>query len=303
MLVLVVLAGVTLSGGFPAGAAADVPEGGRAGARRKAEPIKPELSLPLEIGLLGAGSGLNGIGQLIHVRHQPVPLEGLDRSRITLALDRRAVGNHSQSAARASDWMVTASTAYPLLVSVASAPRGNTLRAPLLRLIPYLEASLLSDGATQILKRGVSRPRPYLYQSVGGTGPSERSRTDDPFLSFPSGHSSHAWCAAAFAVVDHALTRPRASGWENAAVGLGGGLVATTTGWLRVRAGQHFPSDVAAGAAVGGLFGAAVPLLHRYGSAGERAPMPPARSWIHSLEGVGAGTALVLLVAPLVSSN
>jgi membrane-associated phospholipid phosphatase len=35
------------------------------------------------------------------------------------------------------------------------------------------------------------------------------------------------------------------------------------TGWLRMKALAHFPSDVLAGYIIGGVFGIAVPELHR----------------------------------------
>jgi membrane-associated phospholipid phosphatase len=43
----------------------------------------------------------------------------------------------------------------------------------------------------------------------------------------------------------------------------GGSLaLAAVTGWLRVRAGRHYPTDVLAGAALGSLIGWLVPRLH-----------------------------------------
>ncbi len=75
---------------------------------------------------------------------------------------------------------------------------------------------------------------------------------------------------------------------------LAGGL-ATATSLLRVDAQAHFPTDVAAGAAIGTGAGLAVTLLH--------AGPPPAgarrgRAWAYELAGVGAGIALGFLVTP-----
>ena len=210
----------------------------------------------------------------------------------------------SERVGRTSSTILSASEAFPLVLSVLSAPPGEHIRAPLLRVLPYLEATGLNQAFTQIVKRSVSRPRPYLYSNgVEHPGAQGAAAAGNAFLSFPSGHSSGNWCIISFGVTDHVLSRPRASWKEHAAVGFVGGALATYTGWLRVRAGQHFPSDVAAGALIGSACGVGVPLLHRYVIDEEPAPRPSRRAWLGALGGTLAGTAATLLLAPAVSGH
>jgi hypothetical protein len=61
------------------------------------------------------------------------------------------------------------------------------------------------------------------------------------------------------------------------------------TGGLRVEAGQHFPTDVAAGAAIGAASGTLVPLLHGYVDHGEVVPRPTLRHWLDRGAGIAAG--------------
>lgn len=86
-----------------------------------------------------------------------------------------------------------------------------------------------------LLKRLFSRPRPYLAHGeiVLGAQPLDR-------FSFPSGHTLHAVALGAVAVAHYPILA-----WVLAPFTL---LVA----WSRVALGLHYPSDVLAGAAVGG---------------------------------------------------
>ncbi len=61
---------------------------------------------------------------------------------------------------------------------------------------------------------------------------------------------------------------------------LGAGLPALT-GYLRIRAGKHYPSDVLAGYALGALIGYAVPALHRKPTANRRLTLVPAASGVY----------------------
>ena len=79
-------------------------------------------------------------------------------------------------------------------------------------------------------------------------------------------------------------------------VGFAGAALATTTSILRVEAGQHFPTDVLAGAGIGIAGGATIPLVHRYVISGRRAPAPNRASWIAAAAGMAAGTGVALLV-------
>jgi len=138
-----------------------------------------------------------------------------------------------------------------------------------------------------LVKRGESRPRPYLY--LPDASP-DRGASNVGFESFPSGHSSQAWCSASFAVVDHMYSRPRASWRENAAVGFVGGALAAVTGYMRVRAGQQLPERRDRRRVAGDVFGAVVPLVHHYIHPTDPGPDRRMEAWLQSLAGAVAGS-------------
>jgi len=104
-------------------------------------------------------------------------------------------------------------------------------------------ATLLATAASQWLKRRLSRPRP----TSAIQGFAALAENPDAF-SFPSGHTAAAF-AAAVALAGAGLLGP-------AAVALAVGI-----GLSRVYLGAHYPLDVAAGAMLGTMAGAAARLL------------------------------------------
>ncbi len=130
------------------------------------------------------------------------------------------------------------------------------------------EATSIALLANVIVKYAVGRARPYVWMGQAGLYGDPK----DENLSFFSGHTT-----LAFAVVVSAGTLFLMQGMPGAGWVLGGGLaLATFGGYLRMAAGQHYLTDVLAGAAVGSLVGWAVPFLfHRPRKPGE-APQPGA---------------------------
>jgi membrane-associated phospholipid phosphatase len=127
------------------------------------------------------------------------------------------------------------------------APRGGGAED----LAVYAQAVGVTVVATNLLKVVTRRPRPYLY---AGATP---EHADDAY-SFPSGHTSVAFAAAAaWAGIE---TR-RGRGGDRAAVTAGLFATATLTGAFRVATHKHFPSDVVAGAILGTALGLVVPRL------------------------------------------
>ncbi len=119
-----------------------------------------------------------------------------------------------------------------------------TLQAPVARLgLRVGAATLLATAASQWLKRRLSRPRP----TSAIQGFAALAENPDAF-SFPSGHTAAAF-AAAVALAGAGLLGPAA-----AALAVGIGL-------SRVYLGAHYPLDVAVGAMLGTMAGAAARLL------------------------------------------
>lgn len=101
----------------------------------------------------------------------------------------------------------------------------------------YMSASfLLNAGVTLATKKIVNRQRPFAAYSFI----IKRADTEER-LSFPSGHTSTAFCTA----TDVAL---RYRKWYFVAPSY---LFATSVAWARMYQGVHYPSDVFTGAIVG----------------------------------------------------
>ena len=114
------------------------------------------------------------------------------------------------------------------------------------------EAVLVANGLTGFLKGTLGRARPFVsndsnprdFRFGGGFGESERQ-------SFPSGHTSTAFAAAAAVTSEIRRLHPKALPYV-ATVMYGG---ATLVGLSRMYHNKHWASDVALGAAVGTFSG------------------------------------------------
>jgi membrane-associated phospholipid phosphatase len=257
--------------------------------------VRPEFRWKVDAPLTATGAAAWLAAAGIDADVQAVPPQGLDPRGIDLQIDRDVVGNNDKTSDTASNWFRNASVAYPLALALGMAPEGARTRALVDRSLLYGQALLVSGGICTLIKVTVSRPRPFTYLPESERPSDSKYAVDATraFLSMPSGHSCTAWCSAGFAITDHLISRPTAGWVERSAVGFMGGLLATSTSALRVEAGQHFPTDVVAGGAIGAAGGVAVPLLHRWFRGHERAPLPPARAWLQTaastVVGVGAG--------------
>ncbi len=101
----------------------------------------------------------------------------------------------------------------------------------------YMSAAfLVNTGVTQLTKHTVNRKRPFAdYPFI------KRRVDEDAWLSFPSGHTSSAFCTA----TSISLRYPK---WY---VVIPAYLYAASVGWGRMYQGVHYPSDVLVGALVG----------------------------------------------------
>ena len=209
-----------------------------------------------------AGGALAVVGQQIQARLEPLPAA----ERTTLhpgdlwALDRPWAGRWSPASGRGSDLLLAgALVLYP--TTWLSARRHQEDAAVMLM---GIQTVLLTQGAVMLTKGVTGRFRPWAYLSGN---PQEGDLPPEARRSFPSGHTAHAFAAVSFALtvrrdLGSVAGSPRAVPW----LLLAG---ATSTAVLRVTAGEHFPTDVAAAAVLGTLVGNLVPRLHRQaGSSG-----------------------------------
>lgn len=139
------------------------------------------------------------------------------------------------------------STAAELLtLSIPLLPLSGMLSAEkqfsIKKLSLYAGAELLNYAAVEALKSFVQRPRMFPDQS------------DEPNDSFPSGHTSAVWVGASF--ITMFLERdPELAGEYKIPIEAAVWAAAGITTVLRVTSGEHYLSDVLAGAAIGAGIG------------------------------------------------
>jgi membrane-associated phospholipid phosphatase len=113
------------------------------------------------------------------------------------------------------------------------------------------EAILIADGITGVIKMAAGRARPsanpetpYAFHFMGGL-------LGDPYRSFPSGHTTSAFAAAAAATEEVGELWPQNKTWVGVVLYGAAGLA----GISRVYNNAHWASDVAVGAMIGSFTG------------------------------------------------
>ncbi len=223
------------------------------------------LRTSLEISLLGAGGLTYGAAYAFNRSLQPLTpasVAQLNPAAVS-GFDRSALSRYSPNANRLSDLTLGAGVGLAGVVMLTARPT-DALRKPLLKSelmtigVMYAETMLLTNGLKSAVKNAVERTRPYAYNPAA---PLEDKLDKDTQRSFYSGHAANAFATAVFAaeVYYHYHPRSRGKAW----VWTGSLGLATGTAYLRYQAGQHFPSDLLVGAAVGSLAGWGIPKLHQ----------------------------------------
>ena len=194
----------------------------------------------------------------------PLQIEALDPSQVN-AFDRFATHQYSTVARKASDILLWTMLAAPLAL-MATSP-GN--EEPLLIGAMYGEALLFQSGLVFMLKSLVARTRPFVYNDNPEIPP-EAKLIVYARRSFPSAHAATSFTSAVFMGTVYSTLNPGSSAipW----VWAGGLTAAGLAGTFRMLGGQHFATDVLAGAAIGALTGWLVPALHSQVTDDEVAP-------------------------------
>ena len=186
----------------------------------------------------------------------PLGCNPCDGSRVN-GLDRWVIGNRSSAWDRTSDVLAIAIPSLSALGGALSVhPYGY--RGWFEDLLLVAESMSVGGMLNQLVRHAVRRPRPFMYE---GDARLELRSDFDSTLSFYSGHTSTVFAAATTFTYSYFLRHPEAkSRW----LVLAGSLLACSIMPVaRVAAGEHFVSDVLAGAAVGTAVGLIVPALHR----------------------------------------
>jgi membrane-associated phospholipid phosphatase len=214
------------------------------------DPVKDSAWIAGDLALYGASLYLDG------VKPSADPAR-LDSSNIPW-FDKLYTTKHSTAMGTATDLLVVAAAALP-----GVALPGLSFRQTLTLGTMWAETLGLAYCLDAAIKSAVVRFRPYAYASPA---PSDIGSLDIS-SSFPSRHATLAFASAVFAGSTFDELHP-SSPYRGVVWGTGLG-VATLISSLRVASGDHFVSDVVAGAALGALCGFAVPLLHRIGGDGQ----------------------------------
>lgn len=141
----------------------------------------------------------------------------------------------------------------PPLISICAATLGWGLvtRNPRLARAGarMLAAELLATGMKSVVKRSVDRTRPRLLVEEGRYELGSGSRNESPINSFPSGHTAGAVTVARAVARDYP---------EHAAIAYSAAAAAAV---IQIPRCTHYPTDLAAGAAVGVVAEMAVSLV------------------------------------------
>jgi len=206
--------------------------------------------------LLGGGAVGIGISYLLRPNtpaFTPEQIAVLDISRIP-RFDRFATRHYSEAARKGSDVLFWAASAIPLLLLMEPATRRDASTVS----VVVGEVFLVNTALTLLTKELAHRPRPFLYNPAA---PLSDKLKRDARLSFFSGHTSTA-AAMCFATAKIWTDYHPDSQWKPA-VWITATAIPVTVGYLRMKGGKHFFSDVLAGFMVGTATGLLLPQLHR----------------------------------------
>lgn len=216
-----------------------------------------EVNWKKESIIFGSAIGMFGVAKYMDAKSvRPLTNEdvfGFDRANIN-SFDRKATYYLSSTAGNASDYIEMSSYALPLLLGLNKSPRKDFGKL----LVLYGETILLTSGLTRVVKRVALRPRPFVYNELASL---KDKTTKGARYSFFSGHTSTATANCFFAAKVFSDYFPD-SKWKPL-VWSGAILTSASVGYLRVRAGKHYLTDVIGGFVVGGAIGYLIPHLHK----------------------------------------
>ena len=204
---------------------------------------------------IGTGVGTGLLGLYLLNQASPISREeylSLDPSQIN-RFDRIAVSLESGISAKLSDYFANGSAVLPLLVYSTKFRDKEWIESAIM----YADVVMINAGLVTISKYAIGRHRPYLYDS----GKKRTSFGVSDSAAFYSGHTSFASSNSFFAAAIFQRAYP-----NSPAIPYVYGVAASVplvTGYLRVRSGVHFPSDVIVGYAAGAAVAFAVIQVHK----------------------------------------
>jgi membrane-associated phospholipid phosphatase len=220
-------------------------------APEKPSPYRFRLSLDAPL------VGLSTAGALVAFvePNPPSCLDDCEPPASMPGIDERVLGRHSPRSHSAADLTVLALSIVPHVANAVVT--GPTNRAWFEDAAITAEAILFAQALTQVTKVAVGRQAPIVYDE---TVPLEERTSRDAVRSFWSGHTATAFAAATSFTVSYWLRHSR-DPWKWVVLATLESA-ALSVGLLKIRAGYHYPTDIAAGALCGISSGLLVPFLH-----------------------------------------
>ena len=219
-----------------------------------------EVSFKKELPYYGTAISAIATGLIIRDHKKKPAFTELELSQLNPSevnsFDREVTKFHSKKAAKTSDIVQYTSLILPILFTTEHATRKDIV--PLL--VISSEVYMIVGGIVLSTKHQFRRTRPLVYNDHFSF---EERTSSSSRLSFISGHTAF---TSAFTFHVAKVVHDYHPGLRNFyKVGLWSGAVAIPlfTGYLRIRAGKHFYTDVAAGFAVGSTVGWLVTHLHK----------------------------------------
>jgi membrane-associated phospholipid phosphatase len=223
------------------------------------DPIADSAMIAVSLGFAGTLELVNSTGEIrpqqIDPKFDTANLVPIDRSAVKQTPDSKAGGRSTIA--------LGAAVAFAVIDPILSGVREKSVQTGIADAFMYAEAASFTVAMTNIVKMAVRRPRPIAYMQANAhkDDPDYTNSSTDSALSFFSGHAAITSTLSATATyLAFARSPHTARPWITLAAGVG---LTTFVAIERVRAGQHFPTDVIAGSIAGAGIGLVVPHLHR----------------------------------------
>lgn len=213
-----------------------------------------KLSPVVESVCFGVGAVLTGtefaLGKWVIPKSTEFDGKILDYNTVN-GFDRWAMNDYSRPLHLTATGLEAAAILLPAILMTTSKNNWFTIGTM------YAETVLLAYGTKELGKVLINRARPYMY--FDGY-PEKDIESGDWLCSTPSGHTTMSFAGATFTSYVFAQYFPDSP--FKIPVIAGSLSLATGIGIMRILSGNHFLTDVLAGAAIGSAIGFVVPFVH-----------------------------------------
>ena len=216
-----------------------------------------ELKWKKELPIYGTGLAFGGAAYLFHKDMKVLTEMQINdfQAKGISSFESWATNQASDQSNKTSDIILYSSQSFPVILTLAD----KKMRKDFLRIgVLYSEVFLVNIAFTAFTKNTVRRTRPFVYNEDVLL---EDKMTKTARSSFYSGHTSETasmcFLTARLFADYHPKSKWKPYVWGAAAI------VPAATGFFRMRAGKHFPSDVAVGYVMGAAVGYFIPKLHK----------------------------------------